>query len=189
MLELSDITYIFVSDILYDYKCRTYLEIIPTKRNQKCRLDSRKGQLRIKFLIQNIENMAHKKKVFISYDYDKDKQYKNLLLAWDRNKLFDFSIHDHSADVSIHSTNAIAIKSVISRYINEATYFLIIVGEKAHTSSWVKWEIEKAVELRKKIVAVKTDRENLSPPALLGIGASWAMSFSYEAISKAINNT
>lgn len=104
------------------------------------------------------------------------------------NKLFDFSIHDHSADVSINSTNAAAIKSVISRYINEATYFLVIVGAKTHKSAWVKWEIEKAVELKKRIVAVKTDRENTSPTALLGVGATWAMSFTYDAISKAIDN-
>ncbi len=132
--------------------------------------------------------MAYKKKVFISYDYDKDKHYKNLLLAWDANKLFDFSIRDHSADVSINSVDAAAIKRVISRYINESTYFLIIVGEKTHKSAWVTWEIEKAVELGKRIVAVKTSRENVSPDALFGIGASWAMSFTYESISKAINS-
>lgn len=132
--------------------------------------------------------MAYKKKVFVSYDYDNDKHYKNLLLAWDGNKLFDFSIHDHSADISINSTNAGAIKSVLSRYINEATYFLVIVGAKTYKSAWVKWEIEKAIELKKRIVAVKTDRENTSPDALLGVGATWAMSFTYEAISKAIDN-
>lgn len=132
--------------------------------------------------------MAHKKKVFVSYDYDNDKHYKNLLLAWDANKLFDFSIQDHSADVSINSTNATAIKATISRYINEATYFLVIVGSKTHKSAWVKWEIEKAVELKKRIIAVKTDRENTSPNALMGIGASWAMSFTYDAITKAIDN-
>jgi hypothetical protein len=132
--------------------------------------------------------MAYKKKVFVSYDYDNDRHYKNLLLAWDANKLFDFSIHDHSADVSVNSTKATAIKSVLSRYINETTYFLVIVGAKTHKSAWVKWEIEKAVELKKRIVAVKTDRENTSPDALLGVGASWAMSFTYDAITKAIDN-
>lgn len=132
--------------------------------------------------------MAYKKKVFISYDYDNDKHFKNLLLAWDGHKLFDFSIHDHSADVSINSTHAPAIKSVLSRYINEATYFLVIVGSKTYKSAWVKWEIEKAVVLQKRIIAVKTDRENTSPNALMGIGASWAMSFTYNAIIKAIDN-
>ncbi len=132
--------------------------------------------------------MAHKKKVFVSYDYDNDKHYKNLLLAWDANRLFDFSIHDHSADVSINSINATAIKSVISRYINEATYFMVIVGAKTNRSKWVSWEIEKAIELNKRIIAVKTDRENTSPNELIGIGTSWAMSFTYLAISKAIDN-
>ena len=132
--------------------------------------------------------MAYKKKIFVSYDYDNDRHYKNLLLAWDAHTLFDFSIHDHSADVSINSTNAAAIKSVISKYINEATYFLVIVGAKTHKSAWVKWEINKAVELGKRIVAVKTDRENTSPDELMGIGASWAMSFTYNAIKNAIDN-
>lgn len=131
--------------------------------------------------------MAHKRKVFVSYDYDNDKHYKNLLMAWDGNKLFDFSIYDHSADVSINSTNSTAIKSVISRYLNESTYFLVIVGAKTNKSAWVKWEIEKAVELKKRIIAVKTDRENISPDALLGIGATWAMTFTYDSIIKAIN--
>jgi len=47
-----------------------------------------------------------KKKVFISYDYDHDKHYKNLLLAWDKNSEFDFSFYDTSVDVSVDSTDA-----------------------------------------------------------------------------------
>ncbi len=133
--------------------------------------------------------MVYKKKVFISYDYDSDRHYKNLLLAWDSNTRFDFSMNDHSVDISVNSVNASAIKSVISRYINEATYFLVIIGRTTHRSSWVIWEIEKASELNKKIIAVKTDRENISPSILLGIGANWAMSFTYESISNAINNS
>lgn len=132
--------------------------------------------------------MANKKRVFISYDYDNDKHYKNLLLAWDANKQFDFYISDYSADVSINSKDATAIKSVLSRYINQCTIFLVIIGKKTHKSAWVNWEINKALELGKKIVAVKTDRENISPEELLGVGASWAMAFTYDAISRAINN-
>lgn len=128
-----------------------------------------------------------KKQIFISYDYDNDKHYKNLLKAWDANGTFDFSFHDHSADVSIDSTNATAIKRAISAKINNATYFLCIVGPKTHKSSWVAWEIDKAVELKKKIVAVKINSTNTSPSELLGVGATWAMSFTQESITKAIN--
>lgn len=128
------------------------------------------------------------KKVFVSYDYDNDKHYKNLLLAWDKNNDFDFTMEDHSADVSINSTDAAAIKRAISRKINSSTYFLCIIGEKTHKSNWVKWEIDKAVELSKKIVAVKISSTYTSPDEILGVGASWAMSFTFDSIKNAIDN-
>lgn len=111
------------------------------------------------------------------------------MLAWDKNIQFDFSISDHSADVSVNSYNAAVIRSVISRYINECPRFLVIIGRYTHKSAWVNWEIEKAHLLGKKIIAVKTDPSNITPSCLYGIGASWAMSFTYLAITNAINNT
>ncbi len=127
-----------------------------------------------------------KKKIFISYDYDNDKHYKNLLLAWDKNREFDFALSDQSADVSIQSTDAAAIKRAISAKINSATYLLCLVGKKTSKSSWVAWEIEKAKQLKKKLVAVKIPSENATPSELLGVGASWAMSFTFNAIKKAV---
>jgi hypothetical protein len=79
--------------------------------------------------------MANKPKIFISYDYD--KHYKNLLMAWEENDEFDFALSDHSADVSIQSTNTDATKRAISAKINSATYFLCIVGSKTSSSGWV----------------------------------------------------
>ena len=129
-----------------------------------------------------------KKKIFVSYDYDNDRNYKNLLMAWDSNREFDFSFSDQSADVSIQSTNATAIKRAISAKINAATYFLCIVGKETYRSSWVEWEIGKAKELRKRIVAVKISKGNSTPTVLLGAGASWAMSFTFDAIRDAIED-
>ncbi len=126
--------------------------------------------------------------IFISYDYDNDKHYKNLLVAWDANKEFDFGFTDHSADVSINSDDATAIKRAISAKINNAMIFLCLVGEHTHKSTWVKWEIAKAVELKKKIVAVKIKSTNKTPDGLLGVGAKWAMSFTFESIKTAINS-
>ncbi len=129
-----------------------------------------------------------KKKIFISYDYDNDKHYKNLLLAWDENSEFDFGFSDQSADVSIQSTDAAAIKRAISAKINAATYFLCLVGSKTSKSGWVTWEIEKAKDLKKKLVAVKISSGNTTPIGLLNAGASWAMSFTFDAIKKAIED-
>ncbi len=126
--------------------------------------------------------------MFVSYDYDNDKHYKNMLLAWDKNSEFDFGFNDQSADVSIQSTDAAAIKRAISAKINAATYFLCLVGEKTNKSSWVSWEIDKAKELKKKLVAVKISYKNTTPSGLLRAGASWAMSFTFDAIKKAIED-
>ena len=127
-----------------------------------------------------------KKKIFISYDYDNDKHYKNLLLAWDKNSEFDFSFYDTSVDVSVDSTDVAAVKRVISARISNSTYFLCIVGKYTHKSGWVAWEIDKAVELKKKSVGVKTSKDNKSPSELLGVGAEWALSFTFESIKNAI---
>ena len=129
-----------------------------------------------------------KKKIFVSYDYDNDRNYKNMLLAWDKNSEFDFGFSDQSADVSIDSTNAAAIKRAISAKIKASTYFLCLVGKETWKSDWVKWEIDKAKELNKKLVAVKISSTYTTPDELLGAGASWAMSFTFDAIKKAIDN-
>ncbi len=127
-----------------------------------------------------------KNRIFISYDYDNDGHYKNLLVAWDKNDDFDFSFYDQSVDVSVDSDDAAAIRRVISTRINQSTHFLCLVGKHTHTSDWVEWEINKAVELSKKIVGVKIEKGNTTPTALLGVGAAWAMSFTFDAIKKAI---
>jgi MTH538 TIR-like domain (DUF1863) len=128
-----------------------------------------------------------KKNIFISYDYDNDRHYKNLLVAWDANKECEFEFTDHSADVSIDSNDATAIKRAISAKINNATTFLCLVGKDTYRSTWVAWEIAKAVELKKKIIAVKIESTNISPDGLLNVGAKWAMSYTFDAIKKAID--
>ena len=128
-----------------------------------------------------------KKRVFISYDYDRDRHYKNLLVAWDKNKEFDFSFYDESVDVSVDSNKAEVIKRVISSRIRESTHFLCIVGKYTHKSVWIAWEIDKALEVKTKIVAVKTEKDNLTPGGLYRAGAAWALSFTFEAIKQALD--
>jgi hypothetical protein len=127
-----------------------------------------------------------KRKVFISYDYDHDKNYKNLLVAWDKNEEFDFAFTDMSADVSVDSDDAAAIRRAISAKINAATYFLCLVGKHTHKSRWVAWEIGNAKELKKRLVAVKIDRDYETPAGLLNAGVSWAYSFTLDSIRRAV---
>ena len=130
-----------------------------------------------------------KRKVFISFDYENDRHYKNLLVAWDKNKHFDFGFHDGSVTVPVDSENAGPIRRVISGRIATCPRFLCIVGEQTHKSDWVAWEIDKAIELKRVLIAVKTDRSNKSPANLLNAGATWALSFTFDAIKKALDES
>jgi hypothetical protein len=129
------------------------------------------------------------KKIFISYDFTNDRHYKNTLVMWDANKIFDFEFYDQSVDVSVDSDNASYIRSVIKGEINSSTHFLCIIGKETHKSGWVIWEIDKAVELKKKIIAVKIDQSYISPSNIIGVDASWAKSFTFDSIKTAIENT
>lgn len=128
-----------------------------------------------------------KKTVFVSLDYENDANYRNMMRAWDANPNFDFAFSETSPKVAIDSTDAAAIKRSLSRMIGDATRLLCLVGKHTSTCSWVCWEIEKAKELKKKLVAVKLDAGNTSPAPLLNAGAAWAMSFTRDAILKALN--
>lgn len=137
-----------------------------------------------------------KKKVFVSFDWDNDKHYKFLLGAWDANPQFDFVFSDQTPE-EIDSSNVGRIKAGLTLKIKEADYTLVLVGKEANKfhrhwqligyRNWINFEVAKSKELEKKIVAVKLDRENESPEELLNSGASWAMSFSQDAIIKALN--
>ena len=137
-----------------------------------------------------------KKKVFVSFDYENDKYYKFLLEAWDANPDFDFSFSDLSSK-EIQSWNISVIKAALSKKINQATYTLVIVGKYANSrhkdykeigyKNWLNFEIAKSKENGNKLVAVKINREYSSPDELLGSGATWAMSFTRDAILKALN--
>lgn len=131
------------------------------------------------------------KKVFISYHSDTEgTNHKNLLVAWSKNDNghFDIKFDDTSVGVSIKSDNATYIKSVIKSKMRDSSVILFLIGENTHKSEWCKWEMEKAVELNKKIVAVKIKSTYKTPLELYGVGAKWAMSFTYESIKKAIDS-
>lgn len=138
-----------------------------------------------------------KKKVFVSFDYDNDKNYKNLMKAWDANPNFDFYFSDLSS-TEINSWSVPVVKQVLSTKINEANYTVVLVGKEANKQhkdhekigykNWINYEVAKSKEHKNKLVAVKLDKTYDSPEELLNSGASWAMSFTQEAIVKALND-
>lgn len=136
-----------------------------------------------------------KKKVCISFDYEHDVKYRNLLSAWDANSNFEFVFNDKTPG-EIKSDDIGRIKAVLTQKIKSATYLLVIVGAYANTKdknsakigdiNWQNWEINKANELKKKLVGVKLDKSYDAPQALYNSGASWTMSFTQDAVLKSL---
>jgi len=137
-----------------------------------------------------------KKKVFVSFDYENDRHYRNLLQAWDANPDFGFYFSDLTPG-EINTWDISRIKAALTTSIKEATYTLVIIGRYANSrhpksneigyKNWINFEIAKSKENKNKLVAIKIDNSYESPDEILNAGASWARSFTLEAIIKALD--
>jgi hypothetical protein len=134
------------------------------------------------------EPAAGTKRVFLSYDYEHDGNYRDILVTWSKHPdLAHFSINDQPANVPVDSEEAEPLKRTIAAKIKAATAFLCIVGAKTGKNGWVEWEIKKADELGKRMIAVRINRDCTVPEALSEIGATCALSFTFEGIRRAID--
>lgn len=134
--------------------------------------------------------------IFVSFDFDNDRQYKYTLNMWNGNGNIDFEFNDGSTR-EIQTWDISRVKAAITTKIRNADAILVLVGEYADTRhkdadvigyrNWQYFEIAKAKEAGKKIIAVKLERGNSSPSLLLNSGASWAFSFNIDSIKRAIH--
>jgi hypothetical protein len=133
--------------------------------------------------------------VFVSFDYENDRNYKYLLEAWHANPRFSFVFQDQTPG-EINSENIGRVKAALTAKIRNATHTLVIVGRYANAphpkrhlignTNWINWEIEQSKREGNRIVAVKLDRSYESPSELLGANASWAMAFTEDAVLRAL---
>ena len=137
------------------------------------------------------------KKVFISFDYDNDRNYRYLLKALINNPRSDIKFEDLTPE-EIQSYDVGRIKAVLTHRIRQSTHTLVIIGEHANSyhpdrdkigeRNWQWWEIVKSAEENKGFIAVKIKPDNAVPTPLYDKGAGWAYSFRVDSILKAIDN-
>lgn len=130
--------------------------------------------------------LFRKKRIFVSYYYEKDRAIKRLLKAWSKNDKFDIEFDDVSADVSLTTKTDDELKQQLTARINESDIVLVLIGSNTHSRKWVDYEVGEAVRLAKPIVAVKQNRSNISPRKLKGVGANWVYGFQAKKVSNAI---
>jgi hypothetical protein len=128
------------------------------------------------------------KVIFVSYDYANDGYYKDILVTWSKHPDFvQVRFNEQPVTVLVDSQEAEPIKRLISAKIGAATGFLCVVGPKTCANGWAEWELKKAVELGKRIIAVRLTRDCTAPEVLSDVGATCAMSFTFEGIRRAID--
>lgn len=115
-----------------------------------------------------------------------DLNAMNTLLDWDKDKEFEFVYDDDVPKVPFHGEDAKQVKADIKDKIMSASYFLCLIGKESGNNDWINWECQTASVNGRKVVAAKLDGKYKAPAALLNFGATWATSFTFDAIKKAI---
>lgn len=137
-----------------------------------------------------------KKKVFVSFDYENDREYYYLMKAWNANPKFDFVFSDYSSR-EIQSDSISVVKSCLSKKIKEATYTLCIIGADANMlhpdwreigfRNWQNFEVARSIEYGNKLVGVKIKSSYAAPEELRYASAKWAYSFTQAQIVNALD--
>jgi len=136
------------------------------------------------------------KKVCVSFDYEYDRNYYNLLEAWNKNPNIEFHINDGTPR-EIQSETVSTVKQVLSTKIGEANYMIAIIGKHSNDKhpdsieigyrNWQAYEIAKNTEKGNKLVIVRLDSSYIVPDEAYGQGAEWVYSFNLEDILNALN--
>ena len=105
-------------------------------------------------LERGVDRLANR--VFISFKAEDKPQVDGLrLLA--KNPSYELDFYDEPVRAAINSTNATYIKSEIREKIQLAGVVLCLVSTDTHTSDWITWELETAIQSDKAIVAMAVE--------------------------------
>lgn len=126
-----------------------------------------------------------KPRIFVCFK-NIDLNSMNKLLEWDTDKEFDFVFEETLPKVAFHSEDAKEVKADLKEKIMTATHFLCLIGKESGDNDWINWEVQTASVTGRKVIAARLDGKNKAPAVLLTFGATWATSFNFDAIKKAI---
>lgn len=132
-----------------------------------------------------------KKKVYVCFDYERDRIYKFLMEAWDANSDFEFSFNDQSPR-EIQSNDISVVKACLTKKINAANYTVVLAGKDANKKhedadkigyrNWQNFEVARSVANGNKLVVVELPGYTEAPEECYGHGAVWAGKYSQQNI-------
>ena len=136
------------------------------------------------------------KQVCVSFDYEHDRMYYNMLEAWNKNPHIPFWITDCTPN-EIQTDSVAVVKQVLSTKIGEANYMIAIIGKHSNAqhqdhmeigyNNWQAFEIAKNHEKGNGLMVVKLDSSYSPPVEAYGIGAEWVYPFNLDGIKEALD--
>ena len=131
---------------------------------------------------------ADSKQVYLSFDHENDGYYRDVLVNWSKMPGFaQLWINDEPSAEPVDSPGAELVKQALAKKIAAASGLLCVIGATSSANGWMEWEIRKADELGKRIIAVRINRDCAVPEMLSEMGATCAMSFTFEGIRRVID--
>ena len=98
--------------------------------------------------------MAKEYTIFISHSWDHVADLMNLRRLLENRGYFKVKFLETPPHDPINSQNSNYIKSVIKTHIQASNVVIGMAGVYASHSEWMKWELDKAIELNKPILGV-----------------------------------
>lgn len=109
-------------------------------------------------------------RAFLSF-VEEDLNLVNLFRGQAKNQKFDLEFDDYSIKEPYNSDNVNYIAQGITNQIKRSHITICLFGPHTYTSDWVRWELNKSLELGKPIMGVNLysdGRTQLMPLPLKG---------------------
>lgn len=121
--------------------------------------------------------------IFLSYKWE-DRAYVNGLAGLLQNSNNHYRHIPMNEREDYRNQGREAVRNYLRELINECDAIICLLGRNTQSSEWVKYELEVAKSLSKKILAVRIGRTRGGMPSLLN---SWGISET-KWDSRSINN-
>lgn len=112
------------------------------------------------------EGQVTRRNVYISFAFE-DLGPVNLLRGQAKNDNSDIEFNDRSVHEPFDSERADYIRQRLRDRINQSSTTIVYLSDHTSGSKWVEWEIQKSLELGKRVVAVHAGEK---PPATVPTG-------------------
>jgi hypothetical protein len=129
-------------------------------------------------------------RTFVSFS-STDISHYHMMCAWKANEHIDFDFADFQLNSAIQSENENYIKRICREKIRLTDTFVLLIGADTYTkSTFVKWEVEVAIEKGCRLIGVNINncrvRDWLCPYFYVDKGALF-VSFSARIVAEALN--